>query len=150
MAIIPLLTQHFLNIFNKKYNKNIKIPKVIINYFNSYKWPGNIRELENTIQRLILTCSSDTVSIADLPKNIKQSELKESTGIKAGMSLQKAEKIFIKETLIENNLNISKTAKVLGVTRKTLHNKIEKYKELTKLLKNKKNNKKWSLKSAHY
>ena len=134
---ISLLMQHFLNIFNKKHNKEITISKTAINYFNSYKWPGNVRELENTVQRLVLTNSSDVIAIKDLPRNIIQSDSKDAGKIETGMTLNDAEVLLIRETLIENNFNISKTAKILGVTRKTLHNKIEKSKKLTRLLKNK-------------
>ncbi len=137
---ISLLLHHFLGIFNKKYKKKIKIAKDVMKYLDSYKWPGNIRELENTVQRLILTCTTDMISPSDLPNNIKKLDAKDSMDIKAGMSLEKAEAVFIKETLIKSNLNISKAAKVLGVTRKTLHNKIDRSKELAKLLKSKKNN----------
>ncbi len=137
---ISLLLHHFLGIFNKKYKKKIKIAKDVMKYLDSYKWPGNIRELENTVQRLILTCTTDMISPSDLPNNIKKLDAKDSMDIKAGMSLEKAEAVFIKETLIKSNLNISKASKVLGVTRKTLHNKIDRSKELAKLLKSKKNN----------
>ena len=139
---ILLLAGHFLNVFNRKYKKKINIEKKVMDYFISYKWPGNVRELENTIQRLILTCSSDVVSPSDLPENISKADSGGGVAIRAGMSLDKAEEILIKETLVENKLNISKAAKVLGVTRKTLHNKIDKSRELKKLIKSKKKNSK--------
>jgi len=138
---IALLIQHFLNFYNEKYKKNIEISKPVLTYFNSYKWPGNVRELENTVQRLVLTASSDVISINDIPKNIMQDNGKETKKIKSGMSLGDAESFLIKDTLIANNLNISKTAKILGITRKTLHNKIEKNKDLSRLIKSKKNSK---------
>ena len=135
---LPLLTQHFLNIYNKKFKKELTISKDAMNYFNHYKWPGNVRELENTIQRLVLTCSSNMITAADIPDNITQIENDDITSkIKPGITLDNAEKIVIKESLIANNLNISKTAKILGVTRKTLHNKLDKYTDLKKLFKNK-------------
>lgn len=138
---ITLLTRHFLDLFNKKYNKNIKITKDVLEYFHQYNWPGNVRELENTTQRLILTASNDAINISDLPKNIIQCDEKISTAkIKAGITLDEVEKIVIKDTLLENNMNISKAAQILGVTRKTLHNKLDKYSELKKLLKKKRNN----------
>ncbi|MBU1078640.1 MAG: sigma-54 dependent transcriptional regulator [Spirochaetes bacterium] len=136
---IPLLTQHFLETFNKKFNKKIKILKDAVDSFNQYNWPGNVRELENTIQRMILTCPTDTITSNNLPENILHSEETSGlTGFQTGITLDENEKIVIKKTLIANNMNISKTAKVLGVTRKTLHNKLDKYNDLKKLIKKKK------------
>ena len=92
------------------------------------------------IQRLILTCPQTIIDVSNLPDNILQIEdTKEGSKIEPGITLNKSEKILIKETLMANNLNISKTAKILGITRKTLHNKLDKYNDIKKLLKKKKN-----------
>ncbi len=126
---IPLLIQHFLKKFNQSFNKKVSISQKAIDYFMKYSWPGNVRELENTVQRLVVTASRNVIDVADLPEQIRRlGEEKLESGIKVGMKLNEAEKYLIKETLISNNYNISKTAQMLGVTRKTLHNKINKYK----------------------
>lgn len=136
---IQILTQYFLDTYNNKYNKNYKISKKVMDIFNNYYWPGNVRELENIIQRLVLTCPQTIIDVSNLPDNILQIEdKKESFNIEPGITLDKSEKILIKETLMANNLNISKTAKILGITRKTLHNKLDKYNDIKKLLKKKK------------
>ncbi len=140
---IQILTQYFLDTYNNKYNKNFKISKKVVDIFNNYYWPGNVRELENIIQRLVLICPQTIIDVSNLPDNILQPEnIKEDSNIEAGITLDKAEKILIKETLMVNNSNISKTAKILGITRKTLHNKLDKYNDIKKLLKKKKKKKK--------
>ncbi|MDD5066137.1 MAG: sigma-54 dependent transcriptional regulator [bacterium] len=130
---IQSLTQFFLNRYNKKYKKETKMTKDSMKLFMEFKWPGNVRELENTIQRLILTCEGDSIGPSDLPGDMKGMKKPGTGTLNKAMTLDDAEKFFIKNTLIQNNYNISKTAKVLGVTRKTLHNKLDKYPELKKL-----------------
>lgn len=126
---IPLLVHHFLDIYNKEFNKKVTISQKVIDYFLEYQWPGNIRELENTIQRLVVTSDMPVIKVEDLPENIKRlGEAKREEGVTVGMTLDEAEKYLIKETLISNNFNITQTAKMLGITRKTLHNKLSKYK----------------------
>ncbi len=126
---IPLLVQHFLKKFNEQFNKDVSISQKVIDYFLKYPWHGNVRELENTIQRLVVTSDQPVIKVKDLPENIKRlGEEKKEEGITVGMRLDEAEKYLIEKTLIANNFNMSKTAKILGVTRKTLHNKLSKYK----------------------
>ncbi|MBN1897140.1 MAG: sigma-54-dependent Fis family transcriptional regulator [Spirochaetes bacterium] len=129
---IPLLIQHFLRIFNKEFNKNITLSPKVIDYFIKYPWPGNVRELENNIQRIVVTADHNVIKLDDMPDSIKRMGEKKSDGIKAGMKLDEAEKYLITETLVANNFNMSKTSKILGVTRKTLHNKIARYKIKTR------------------
>ena len=64
---IPLLVEHFVQRFNKKFGKNIKrIPKKVIEHLRKYDWPGNIRELENVIERAVILSKSSTLSIGQL------------------------------------------------------------------------------------
>ncbi len=127
---IPLLIQHFLNKYNKEYNKNVKFNNEVIKILYDYPWPGNVRELENLVQRMVVISTSPIITVNDLPPNIISTTNITSDIIKPGMSLDDVEKIFILETLKKFNFNLSKTAKILGITRKTLHNKIDKYPQL--------------------
>lgn len=127
---IPLLIQHFLNKYNKEYNKNVKFNNEVIKILYDYPWPGNVRELENLVQRMVVISTSPIITVNDLPQNIISTTNITSDIIKPGMSLDDVEKIFILETLKKFNFNLSKTAKILGITRKTLHNKIDKYPQL--------------------
>lgn len=131
------LTEFFLNRYNRKYKKNIRIAKDVLKVFSEYKWPGNVRELENSIQRIILTCENDVVQASDLPGHLKGLKKTESAVLSRNMTLDEAEKLLIRNTLSGNNFNISKTAKILGVTRKTLHNKLDKFPDLKKMIQSK-------------
>lgn len=64
---IPLLTEYFLSIYKRKYNKpELKIDPVTIRYFENYEWFGNIRELQNAIERSVILCDSHTLKLADI------------------------------------------------------------------------------------
>ncbi|KYH34400.1 L-erythro-3,5-diaminohexanoate dehydrogenase [Clostridium tepidiprofundi DSM 19306] len=65
--IIPL-TKHFINKYNKKFNLNKSIDKVALEYLTEYSWPGNIRELENVIQRLLISTDNNIITIVDITK----------------------------------------------------------------------------------
>ncbi|MBN1222019.1 MAG: sigma-54-dependent Fis family transcriptional regulator, partial [Candidatus Aminicenantes bacterium] len=126
---IPELVNHFLKKYNKKAKKNIleispKVSKVLMNY----DWPGNIRELENTIERAIVLSKGNRIDLDALMYY----------GISAGPSLvapngkdlrtlDEMEKEYIRNVLQNQHGNKSKTAEILGIDRKTLHSKIKKY-----------------------
>lgn len=64
---IPLLASHFLNLFNKKYNKCTSFSEEVSRVFLQYSWSGNVRELSNTVERCVLTCEANNISSTDLP-----------------------------------------------------------------------------------
>jgi len=132
---IPLLTKFFLEKFNREYNKNTSIAPSVIDYFLKYNWPGNVRELENVIRRLVVMTNSNLIDVNDLPENITgRISIEEKISI-GNLTIEEMEKRLIIETLKNNKFNISKTAKILGITRKTLHNKMSKYNINVKSLK---------------
>jgi len=108
----------------------------------AYDWPGNVRELRNAIESLVVLCRGDTIELAQLPANIRQAHKEkevvvssqggaETSGPKillpSGTSLQDAEKLLIQETLRNNENNISKAARILNISRRTLHRKLHEY-----------------------
>ncbi|MDD2716413.1 MAG: sigma-54 dependent transcriptional regulator [Candidatus Wallbacteria bacterium] len=119
---IPLLVEHFLVKFSQELNKKvIRITPDALNILLEHNWPGNIRELENTIQRAIVLSNSDTINAADLlPQQLKIVE-------KTGDTLEDMEKRQISLILSRENWNISRASETLGIDRKTLYNKISKY-----------------------
>ena len=121
---IAPLAYHFLNKFSTAMNKNVtKISDEAIKFLCDYEWKGNVRELENAIERAVVVGKGDTIELNDLPfysKNANDSETKYST-------LSEVEKKYIEKTLIQNNWNINKCAGILGIERATLYNKIRKY-----------------------
>jgi len=126
---IPLLIDHFLTKYNKRTKKQInKVNHDILKALMEYDWPGNIRELENTIERAVVLSKSDKIELDALVYH----------GISSGSSLlspingtyrslEEVEKEHIKTVLHARHGNKSQAAKVLGIDRKTLITKIKKY-----------------------
>jgi len=129
---IPLLAEHFLSIYSEK-NRSITkgfLPRTL-DLFMRYDWPGNIRELENTIERSVIMTRGDYISSTDLPTSIQalDGELAdENTGVTSGWSLKEVERDLIIKTLDQTDGNKTKAAEILGINRKTLQNKIKEYK----------------------
>lgn len=127
---ILLLTKHFENHYNKKYNSNKKIDKTVIDILQNYNWPGNVRELKNTIERMILLNDDNTISMKDLPANIlKQKEIEiinrfESSTLKDAVSLLEYEMIT---KAYEKHKNVRDAAESLGIDSSTFVRKRQKY-----------------------
>ena len=133
---IPLLAHHFLRVFTEKNRKKIKdFSPQAMDMLIHYQWPGNVRELENAIERAVILMAGDYITEKHLPDNITSSELS-ADGPKADamdavlssqFSLEDLEKKAIFHTLEQTGGNKSETARRLGITRKTLHNKLKQY-----------------------
>jgi DNA-binding NtrC family response regulator len=122
---IPLLLTHFLEKHGKKLGKqNPMFSDELVQSLKTLRWPGNIRELENLCQRLIVMSDSELIGIENLPQPYKQNTKTKSID---AVSLEEMEKKHIKSTLETCENNRSKAAIKLGVTRKTLLSKIQKY-----------------------
>lgn len=118
---IPLLVKHFLSKFNKKLNKSIAgISEDVQQIFMEYNWPGNIRELEHTLEHAFILCRQNTVTLDHLPP-----EVKSFTGTKA--KSKKDEPMGLINALEKTGWNKAKAARLLGIDRKTIYRKIEKY-----------------------
>ena len=127
---IPLLINEFMQEFAKENGKDIKnIDNHARAALYKYSWPGNIRQLKNCMESAVVMCSSDTITLNDLPPTIKSESSANSMQIPFGVTLEEAEKIIIQQTLAQNQGNKSKTAEVLGIGRKTLHRKLDEYEE---------------------
>jgi len=125
---IPLLVSHFINKYSPKLGKKImRIDKEAMDILTEYRWPGNVRELENVIERSIVLSDSEIITASALPKNILDANDKENINIASGKSLDEAEKLIVEKTLSKAKGNKTKAAEILGITRKTLRNKIERY-----------------------
>jgi DNA-binding NtrC family response regulator len=120
--------QILANFFRQKYaammNKNIKsISAEAMNFLTEHEWRGNVRELENAIERAIVVGKKDIITLEDLPFNPSY----DSAGNGGDKSLGSNEKKYIHKILKENNWNISRSADILDIDRVTLYNKINKY-----------------------
>lgn len=119
---ILLLSECFLKEFNKKLGKRIEsFSSEVIEIFLEYSWPGNVRELKNSIEHGVILADK-VILPEDLPAFLRR-EGKE----KENENLKEKEKEIIKKILIETNWKRKKSAEILGISRKTLYNKIKKY-----------------------
>jgi DNA-binding NtrC family response regulator len=122
---IPLLANHFLQKFVVTNSKKIEgISGEAMKLLIGYDWPGNIRELENIIERAVVICKTDEITVDDLPRILKIEERDPDINPK---TLDDSEKNHIENVLQKNDWNVSKSAKELGIDRVTLYNKIKKY-----------------------
>lgn len=119
---IPVLVDHFIEKYCKSMNREkVDIDKAAIKRLEEYDFPGNVRELENMIERALVIGNSKTIRLKDLPL---ESGEQAATPVE---SLNENEKRHIKNILDKYDWNISRAAKVLQVDRATLYNKIKKY-----------------------
>ncbi|NQT27395.1 sigma-54-dependent Fis family transcriptional regulator [candidate division KSB1 bacterium] len=132
---IPILIQHFLDKYRPDGQK-FELSASVINRFEWYAWPGNIRELENLVRRLLTICQSGVVQESDLPERLQNIQKTSSEPSLQNpdykqafaSSVQNFEKRFFEHFLKLNQSNISKTAEMTGISRVSLHQKIKKYK----------------------
>lgn len=126
---IPLLLTAFLDQINKENNTFVKgFTTEAKAALYKYEWPGNIRELRNCVEAAIVLSKGDFVELGDLPPQIRQNNEVQTISLEVGMTLAEVEKEAILSTLTSCNGNKSKTAEVLKIGRKTLHRKLEDYK----------------------
>ncbi|MBN2429836.1 MAG: sigma-54-dependent Fis family transcriptional regulator [Acidobacteria bacterium] len=123
---IPLLAEHFLRIYNKKYHKLSKrFAPVTLQRLQHYHWPGNVRELQNAIERALILSEADILQPQDFffPEGDAQSQ-----GLALeNLNLDEVEKILVRKALDKHRGNISKAAGELGLTRASLYRRLEKY-----------------------
>ncbi len=92
-----------------------------------YDWPGNVVELRNTLEGMVILSSGDLLTSEDIPDYIKKRQREELLGVKVGMSMEEVEKILIQETLKFTRFNKTRAANILGISLRTLYHKIEQY-----------------------
>ena len=132
--VVPL-ANHFISVFNREFKKGVKkVSPAVGKLLEGYRWPGNVRELKNVIERAMLLEAEDELLPEHLPPEIVHGEAPvvakgEAKGLNDfyPMSLENMEKIMIGKTLAESAGNKSKAARVLGISRQTLREKIKLY-----------------------
>jgi DNA-binding NtrC family response regulator len=126
MEDIPLLIEHFLQIYNKKYSKPVKkISNAALVKLENYYWPGNIRELQHTIERVIIMSESDTLQPVDFYFPSDDSQVNDNEP--ENYHLEETEKLLIIKAISKHGGNLTKAAKELGLTRASLYRRLEKY-----------------------
>jgi two-component system response regulator AtoC len=136
---LPVLLDHFLDRFNRELGLAVQsIAPDARRLLTDYAWPGNIRELENTVCRAMILCEGDTLTVADLPGRVRgersgagslpASDLSRMTLTEAvSEATERLEKMMILSRLAEHHGSRTATAESLGVSRKTLFNKMRQY-----------------------
>ena len=130
---IPLLVNHFLARSNSQViNTGRKMSAEAMNILLKYDWPGNIRELQNICQRLQILADNEFITVSDLPQDIVNPENKVSLDEYPSLTLHELEKKYIMTSLDFFEGNKTRVAKALGITIKTLYNKLHEYGEFEK------------------
>lgn len=142
---VILFINFFLKKFNDEYDKRIlEIDKDLVDILVSYKWPGNIREIRNVMEQMVVLCSDEVITkdmipeyiVEDIKKHNLKNFLNKNCNEQIGLReiLKNYERYLINEALKEENGNIVKTAKKLKIPRSTLHYKLDNYNDDVKFL----------------
>ena len=127
---VPPLVDHFIQKYSEKEGKKIEgISSEAMNMLVQYKFPGNIRELENVIERAVVFCETDTITSTDLPVFLREKKEEDLMEVDLALTskVQKLEVAEIKRALRENNGIKSRAARALGITERMLGYKIKNY-----------------------
>jgi DNA-binding NtrC family response regulator len=121
---IPLLANHFLNYYSKKYRKDVlSITPEAITKLKKYPWPGNVRELQHALERAVIMADSKTLQESDFLFSRKV----DANVAADTLNLDEVEKAAVIKAIQLHNGNISKAADELGLTRASLYRRMEKY-----------------------
>jgi DNA-binding NtrC family response regulator len=124
---IPLLIEHFLEHLAAKHKRRRKtMSPEAVQLCQRFPWPGNVRQLRNVIERLVITCPGKILEPRDLPAFLHEKSSSTFT-VRPGMSLAEVEKLLIRQTLARVTNNREQAAKVLGMSRRTLQYKLRQY-----------------------
>ncbi len=128
------LVELLISEMNSKHSRKVAtVSEAVMNMFNNYTWPGNVRELRNTIERAIIVCDGGMIETKHLPPDFGHTILRTSAHdpdairLGVGTTVGEAEKMLILKTLESTSNNKTRAAEILGISLKTLHNKLKEY-----------------------
>ena len=129
---VTFFTDHYVSLFNAAYNKRVRVvSRETYRCLRRYPWPGNVRELRNVIQRAVLMAVGEELTPDLIPERIREAaKLDAGQGtfpIRLGMTLAAAEKELIKMTLASTGGNKKTAASILGISRRALYNKLNRF-----------------------
>jgi len=135
---IPVLVRHFVDLFSRENNRRPqRFTPAALEFMQKARWKGNVRELKNTVERLLIMTPGDAIDLEDLRDVVRVEAKPVAAGPEAGPNhvapgtlrefKESAERKFLVEKLRENAWNISKTAEVIGTPRSNLYKKLEQY-----------------------
>ena len=128
------LVQALLGDMNAKHGRKVAaVSEAVLNQFRNYSWPGNVRELRNTLERAVIVCDGAMIETKHLPPGFGQTPVRTSADdpdavrLGVGTTVGEAEKLLILKTLEATSNNKTRAAEILGISLKTLHNKLKEY-----------------------
>ena len=133
---IPVMVNYFIKRINQEYGKNVSVSKELMDLLVEYDWPGNVRQLQNTIERMVILSKKDILTPEDLPKELKHSKIssqKENKNIieindtELPKTVEQIEKEAIIKALEEANYVIKNAAKLLGMTPRQIRYRMDRY-----------------------
>jgi DNA-binding NtrC family response regulator len=135
---LPALVESLLAEMNAKHGRRVgMVSEPVMMQFQHHSWPGNVRELRNSLERAIIVCDGSVIEPKHLPPGFGQvtprAPVQEANAIRLGVgtTVDEAEKLLILKTLEATNNNKTKAAEILGISLKTLHNKLKEYGQAT-------------------
>jgi len=124
---IPVLIKHYMNYFAKETGKNIRdVDYEAMQALLAYDWPGNIRELRNTLERAVVLSDGEVITIHDLPDKFRTLDIEGISTSSLRQALDNYERDYIKRSLAENKNNKETAATALGIDLATLYRKLKK------------------------
>jgi two-component system response regulator HydG len=122
---VPLLVDHFIRKFNKTFSKHVeKLGDEVLGVFMGYHWPGNIRELEHTIEHAFVLCHGNTIHLRHIPSDIRESSVPGKVSVR---KVPEKDRSDIQAMLKKTDWNVAKSARLLGIGRRTLYRRISQY-----------------------
>jgi len=135
---IPQLVEALLAEVNHKHQRHVSsVADSVMSLFHNYAWPGNVRELRNTLERAVIVCENSSIEMKHLPPGFgsvtPRPAVQEPNAVRLGVgtTVEEAEKLLILKTLEATNNNKTRAAEILGISLKTLHNKLKEYGSVT-------------------
>ena len=123
---IPLLVEHFLEQFCERHRRELKrVSGETVQFLMGYNWPGNVRQLRNLIERLVITVEGPAIHVADLPEKMRIA--KSDDALTLTSAVERAEKQAIVNALCHCNNHRDRTAKLLGISIRNLHYRMNRY-----------------------
>ncbi len=127
LSDLPLLFDYFLKNYSSRAGKTLAVNPEVFAYLESFSWPGNVRQLENVVERAVALNTSGVFDVEDLPEEIQSiARPAARRGDAPWLTLEQMEERYIKEVLEGTGGNISRAAEILGIDRRTLYRKLEK------------------------
>jgi DNA-binding NtrC family response regulator len=133
---IPEIVDSMIADMNEKHGRQVPgVDPGMLQRLMQYDWPGNVRELRNTIERAVILCGGNPVGVQHLPPGFgsrgvepsSEAAVANSVKVEVGTTVDEAERLLIVKTLASTNNNKTRAAEILGISLKTLHNKLKEY-----------------------